>query len=305
MHRNTLTILLYHGVAPKENRGIYNYRGKFIEPKHFERQIRYFAQHYTIVALDKGVQMLREGTLPKYALAVTFDDGYRNFYTYAFPVLKKLNIPATMFLATDFVLEKKPLWVDRLEYAMGKRAGSYGEKTAQDRAIRDALKKMPNAERESRLRAIEQESGVSFKDFEGERSVYAPLSGPEILEMQDAGITFGAHTKSHPILSRETPEQIKEEIRGSKIALERLCGKISTVFAYPNGQIGDWNEETERTVISSGFEAALTTIEGVTTRKTHPLRLKRITMDGTDDGPTFAVITSGVRAYLRRAKSYV
>src|SRR3989338_9127431 len=88
-NRNSLTILLYHGVAPlarrslgeggKENRGLYNYRGKFIEPAHFEVQMRYFKEHYRVLELDEAVRRLFDGSLPSRALAITFDDGYRNF----------------------------------------------------------------------------------------------------------------------------------------------------------------------------------------------------------------------------------
>ena len=86
----------------------------------------YFSRHYAILELDKAIGMMRAGTLPKYPLAITFDDGYRNFYTHAFPILKKMRIPATMFIAADFVSEESRS--GPAEYAIGNQAGGRAEK---------------------------------------------------------------------------------------------------------------------------------------------------------------------------------
>lgn len=299
-HKNALTIVLYHGVAPREPRGIYNYRGKFILPGVFKKQLKYFKRHYTLIGLEEGVRLLRAGTLPPYALAITFDDGYRNFYAHAYPVLKDLGVPATMFLPSDFVLEKKPLWVDRLEYAVGKDAGTFDERTARDAALRETLKTLGPDERERRLQDIERRTGATFNDFEGERSVYAPLSLEDIREMQGAGIQFGAHTKTHPILSRIVVDDVLvEEIRGSREVLQREIGSISGIFAYPNGQQGDWDLRAERILVEIGCTGAVTTLEGANATGTHPFRLRRFALDATDEGWAFAAIASGVRLWLR------
>ena len=97
-HRNALTIVLYHGVAPKLTQGIYNYRGKFISPKSFEAQLQYFLKHYEVLSLERALTFMHEGTLPKNALVITFDDGYRNFLEYAYPLLTKYNMPSTMYV---------------------------------------------------------------------------------------------------------------------------------------------------------------------------------------------------------------
>ena len=303
LHKDSLTILLYHGVAPYEERGaraqasIYNYRGKFIDPMHFERQMRYLARRYHIVGVDDGIQMLRERRLPRRALAITFDDGYRNFYEYAFPILKRMRIPATMFMVSDFILHKRPLWVDRLEYAVGAMSGTKRERIARDAKMRADMKKVPDTEREKRLQQIEHAAGRSLVDFSGERSVYAPLSLDEIQQMRESGITFGAHTKTHPILSTVSAERGADEIRGSRDALEAHI-PLSPLFAYPNGERGDWNDVIEQTLAEAGFTGALTTIEGFNTADTHRFALRRMVMDATG-GRAFAATASGVRLFLR------
>ena len=301
-HRRGLTILLYHGVAPKDEAGgIYNYRGKFISPESFEHQLRYLAPRYTILELDDAVTRLQGGTLPKNALAITFDDGYRNFYTHAYPILSRMGIPATMFVATDFVLRKRPLWVDRLEYAIGHGEAPLEEKKQRDDRLRNELKALSHEDREKRLAQIEHDAGRALTDFEEDRAVYAPLSVYEIREMQEAGMSFGAHTRTHPILSRERPEDAHAEIAGSITELQALM-PLSKVFAYPNGQPGDWTEDNERATEAGGCIAALTTIQGVNTKSTPLYRLKRMAMDATDASAAFASVVSGVRLFLGKIK---
>ncbi len=303
VHRNGLIILLYHGVAPKSGgTDIYNYRGKFVTPEAFDYQLQYLSRHYRILELDDALSRLRNGTLPKYSLTITFDDGYRNFYTHAYPILQRLGISATMFLATDFVLRKRPLWVDRLEYAIGRSVGSRAEKIARDSALRDELKTLSRDAREPRLQQIEKEAGASLEDFEGDRADYAPLSVFEIREMAANGMRFGAHTRSHPILSCERPEDAHAEITSSVAELQSIISPLSQAFAYPNGQRGDWRESEEEAVAASLCTAALTTIEGVSTAASHPYRMSRIAMDATDKNAAFASIASCVRLYLSKIK---
>ncbi len=310
-HRNSLTVVLYHGVAPREDSGltpssadkaqagIYNYRGKFITPGAFERQLAYFQSHYSILSLEDALTKIQNDSLPPNALVITFDDGYRNFYTHAYPELKARGIPATMYLATDFVCRSVPLWVDRLEYAIGKGEGTRSEKIALDAETRSKFKTLAPAIREHDLRNVEQIGWTKFEDFNDDRAVYQPLMREEIIEMQTHGISFGAHTKSHPILATQTADEQRDEIEGSRRDLELLGVQVSPVFAYPNGQRDDWNTETETVLTAAGFTHGLTTLEGVNTRETHPQRLHRFTLDATEDIAAFANIVSGVRLFLK------
>jgi peptidoglycan/xylan/chitin deacetylase (PgdA/CDA1 family) len=293
----SLTVLLYHGVAPETNQGIYNYKKKNISPEAFKEHLGFIARHYTVLPLDQSFRRLRERTLPRHALSITFDDGYRNFYTYALPLLKEFQMPATIFLASDFVLKKKPLWVDRLEYAIGQKQLSREERIAEDSRLRAELKSLPSRECERRLVPIEKQTDATLRDFSAERAVYAPLNENEIKEMQAVGITIGGHTKSHASLPHLSVAEAADEIEGSKQALQEHFGEISQLFCYPYGR---WNEKTEQLVIEAGFSGALTTIEGTNFPATHPFRLRRFSMDGVEDIRRFAATISGARLFLRR-----
>ncbi len=268
-------------------------------PETFDAQLQYFKSHFTVLPLTDALSQLTSGTLPERALAITFDDGYRNFYTHAYPLLKKYTMTATVYLATDFVCRNVPLWVDRLEYSIGKHEGSYSELTVLDATTRATFKTLTPQRREHDLRNVEQIGWTKFEDFNDDRSVYAPLSSQEILELHAGGITFGAHTQSHPILATQTREEQFKEIDGSKRDITSLGIPVSPIFAYPNGQAGDWNDDTEAILKESGFTHALTTFEGTNTAQTAPYGLKRFALDATEDRAVFANVVSGVRLFLK------
>jgi peptidoglycan/xylan/chitin deacetylase (PgdA/CDA1 family) len=303
IHRHHLTIVLYHGVAPHTHgsNGIFNYRKKFITPQAFEAQVAFFASRYTILQLDEAVQRLQEGTLPRYSLVITFDDGYANFYEYAYPILKKYAAPATVFLATNFVFNQEPLWVDRLEYAIG-MGGNTSEtpeqKKALDLHLREEMKHMPNETRLVRLLQLEENrhASLSMSGY----SLYSPLTKEMLLTMQGSAITYGAHTKSHPILTQISAAEARSEIMQSKDIIKRECGNVSNIFAYPNGQESDFNAGIVQTVQEAQYHAALTTLPGTNTNTTPLFALYRYTLDGTDDFSTFVVVLSGLREMWKK-----
>jgi peptidoglycan/xylan/chitin deacetylase (PgdA/CDA1 family) len=204
-----------------------------------------------------------------------------------------------MYLATDFVCRRIPLWVDRLEHAVGRGSDSKAAKIVRDAKNRDYLKTVSPEVRESTLCDIERDAGVSFDSFEGDRAVYAPLTRDELIEMAGHGVSFGAHTRSHPILATQTEKEQKEETDGSRRDIESLGITVSPIFAYPNGQPGDWNSATEKVLEVGGFTHALTTLAGVNNYHTHPFRLRRYALDATEDMAAFANIVSGVRLFLK------
>ncbi len=267
LNYNKLTILLYHGVAEEKDFGIYNYRKKFISPENFKRQIEYLRKNYNVLELDKAIEMLKnKEELPPNSLAITFDDGYKNFYDFAYPVLKKYGLPATVFLATDFIEKRMPLWTDRLEYAIGAAQNSSQqtreEKIIEDVRLRQEMKTMTEDAKNAKLQEIENARGKALIDFNEERNVYAPLYWNEADEVRHHGICFGAHTETHPILTKIPPEQAKKEMENSKKIIEERIRKASAVFSYPNGQPDDFNDNIKGLARETGFKACLTTIPG-------------------------------------------
>lgn len=318
LRRNDATILLYHGVFPNQPQpGIFNYRKKFITPEAFEKQLMWLRKHCTLLDLPTLIELQnRRERFPPRACAITFDDGYENNYRFAFPILKRLGIPATIFITTDLVEKKEPLWVDRLEYAIGTtdkqslslvlegESKNFSLATKDDRILADDwlrtyMKKIPNEEAKSLLTRVEEicekKLGVVLSETR-----YRGLTWDEVKEMQQHGITFAAHTCSHPILSRVSTENARQEIEDSHQVLKQHEINPLPIFAYPNGGMDDFNEATISILKEAGFTASLTTTPKKLRTGEDLFRIGRISLDGTDGMYFFRVTVSGARALLRR-----
>lgn len=314
-------ILLYHGVCPPRSEGgIFNYRKKFIAPEIFTRQLAWLKRRYTIMPLaDLVLELGRQRELPRPALAITFDDGYENVYTHAFPILRALGVPATVFIATDLVEPAEPLWFDRLEYAIGRSpkasiavpcAGrtqefhlrTDEERCAADAAIREMIKRLPiDAGRELLKNVIAATGKDLAENFS--HSPYRGLTWSHIRDMQRSGISFAPHTRSHTIIARLPPADQEEEIIGSRNALRERIGDVLNVFAYPNGQPGDFNASSAAILRNAGFIAACTTTPGFVRPGCDPYALPRMTLDGSDDMRLFRLTVTGVRAWLQSLRA--
>lgn len=316
LQKNKGFIALYHGVAPTlENYGIYNYRHKFILPDSFRSHLAWYQTRFHIVSLSSFIELsLRGEKLPKPLLAITFDDGYENVYRYAFPLLKEFGIPATVFLTTDLVERQIPLWVDRLEHALGHTnlhkldlmldgrkhsfpLGNSKEQMAADIYLRDFLKKIPDQELKILLSEIESRTEAELAPVL-ETTPYRGLTWEKIRLMAKGKIEFAPHTLSHPILSRLSSEEAKQEIIQSHSLLQERLGTSLPIFAYPNGQLKDFSEATIAVLKRLGFSSALTTIPGTISPKSNPFALPRFSMDGSDDPRFFRLTISGTRKHL-------
>jgi peptidoglycan/xylan/chitin deacetylase (PgdA/CDA1 family) len=277
----------------------------------------WLAKHFQIVPLAEIETMVLERRKPKKPYcAITFDDGYRNNFENAWPILKELGLSATIFITTGFLDEKRPLWVDHLEYAInmsrtqsfalswpeGEKKYSIGttaEKIAADAEIRERLKKISDFGRNQLLDELVNQTGARLSTVLDNQPDYAPLSWDQVREMAARGITFGAHTINHPILSRLPKDQQEKEIAES---IERIKAEIGECrhFAYPNGQLGDWNAETVEILRSQGIMTAWTT----EMRRVNPLRdesfaLPRIAMDNSWKNRRFEALASNALPFIK------
>lgn len=310
--RDRATIVLYHGVTREQGDGIFNYRGKFVDTSSFEAHIRWLRKHFTILPLVELVENL--GTrYDKPPLAITFDDGYANNYTDAFPVLRSTGTPATFFITSGFI-EGTPLAVDRLEYALGGDVASISvqlpetitlplttrsERLAADNLIRAKLKRFTLQEREDFISALVVATGRDLAPILRESS-YAPMTWDQMQEMHAAGMAFAAHTVTHPIVARLSSKDASDEIRRSHDALAAHGLAPIPVFAYPNGGTNDFSDETIAILRENGFTAALTTKPGDCGLSNDRFRLPRYTLDGADEIYRVSMLVSGVRRMLQR-----
>jgi peptidoglycan/xylan/chitin deacetylase (PgdA/CDA1 family) len=288
-----VTIAMYHGfTAARSHHGIENHEQKHLPLPAFEAQLAFLQRHHTVVPLADVVRALTSGApLPRRAAAITIDDGYRSVYRVAYPVLKRLGLPASVYLATAFVDGRQFLWTDRVEYAVNHaRAGELRvtvgtqaielmlngpeSRRAADRTLRSRIKRLPQVSLDQAVDGVEHAAGCSVTGAASD--LYEPMLWSEAAEMQASGlITFGSHTHSHVILARCEASHTARELRQSKDIIEKRLGVPCEEFCYPNGRRGDFNAATGALVRDAGFRSALTTVYGRNPRGSSPFELRR------------------------------
>ena len=298
-----ITILLYHRVSPADPPW---YHGGAVRPEDFEREIAYLCKVARIVPLDWLVEQLRQGKpMPSNVACITFDDGYKDNYTFAYPILRKYNAPATIFLTTGYIGRSWPfhkarfaIWNTHVTKFKVKGLGSYRLKSLSDRLaamqrIELLLDELPEREKNHAIETLLKTLRVDLPDGFGERLT---LSWGEILEMSQNGISFGAHTVTHTTLTKLPIEEAREEIVRSKDDIEERLGASCTLFACPNGE---FNAEIIECLKEEGFKGAVTTVPRMITKRANPFMLDRITAGS--DFYTFKAYLSGFYPDLMRA----
>lgn len=278
----------------------------------FELQMRHLKERYSVVSTERLVASLRgEDSLPSNAVAVTFDDGYADTYALAYPVLKKYDLPATVFLATGFVGTNDLLWYDKVAYLLHRTSresislngADYSLRTLPERRkaarkLTEGLKQVSEAEKSGLLEELQRACGVELKG----RSFKLALSWDEVREMARNGISFGAHTVNHPILTRVSKETARRELLESKSTIERELQAPVRLFSYPNGELGDFNEETRSLVKECGYDAACTSVYGPNLPISDRFALRRIWIGPNDSLPIFSAKLVGIFPLRTRLK---
>lgn len=255
----------------------------------FSQQMEYLAECFRPCSLDVALDELERNEVEPNRVVVTFDDGYRDNFVHAFPILQRIKIPATIFLATGAIGEGSTLWFERVfeSFRRTKRdqldrfgdppttypLHSLEQKLTAQAAVLQFLRSVPGESLTRWVTILCDKLGV-------EEAVTMPglmLSWDEIRAMAASGCYFGGHTVRHPILSKLAPEELCDEVLRSKTMIEKETGVRVTSFAYPNGGYGDFNELTKTAVKEAGYRCAVTTIVGVNTTAADRYELRRAT----------------------------
>lgn len=261
----------------------------------FANQVEFLARHYTLADLAGLIRQLDNGrAIPKNAVVLTFDDGYRDNYEFAFPILQRYQIPATIFLTTAFVSRQDVLWNDKICFALkhtkctemtincdGERhfwLHTMKQRLAAAKEILWHLFHVPHAEKLAFIDGLLTQ--LAIHDF-GELWE-SMLTWDQIRRMKKGGVNFGAHTVTHPVLSRLPLDQAREEILRSRQTIEREIDAPVDLFAYPVGRPVDFNLGLKALVQELGFKAAVTTIFGTNTTETDRYALHRGGLDEED-----------------------
>jgi peptidoglycan/xylan/chitin deacetylase (PgdA/CDA1 family) len=282
--RRRALIVTYHRFSAGEEEGK-------TSAHRFAEQLEYLGRHYRVVPLSElagqieGAERLEPGLA-----AITIDDGYRDAYEVAYPLLAAYGLPATLFVVTEFVDGRGWIWTDKARY-LTRRAGANpeclaaefdgaeswpeleGELTAQAAAerINATLKRLPDAMKEEALRRLERRWGVELPA--APPAEFGPVTWDQAREMEANGIEIGSHTCTHPILTLTGEERLRRELCESKSRLEEVLGRRVEQFCYPNG---DNDGRVQGEVARAGYRVAVTCESGLNKRGDDPFSLRRI-----------------------------
>lgn len=261
--RSQPKILMYHRFSAEK-------KGHEVTAATFEKQLQSIKRYFNPMTLASlaDVQQ-RTGRAPANAVVITVDDGYRDFYEVAYPLLKHYGIPATFFVTTGFVNQDLWLWPDQVLWLVRHRQVSAGELTVGDRTFDLSLPTaklwwplvlhLLTVENHLRLTAIaelEQKAGVCLPAIAPDE--FAAVNWAQLEEMQQQGIEIGGHTVSHPSLGHMPVVEAQREIDTCFEVLRQHLGDQPRTFCYPNGQPTDYSDDVKRIVAQSGFTAAVT-----------------------------------------------
>lgn len=283
-------ILMYHRVAAVDC----DPWGLCVHPKHFEEHLSVLQQYSYPTRLNQLSQGLESSRLDRQVI-ITFDDGYADNFSTAIPLLERYNIPATIFVVAGKMYSQQEFWWDELDRILLQpgvlpstlslelnnqcyqwslsQAASYTEKDYETyrswnaseendpndrhrlyRQLYELLHPLSAEVRETGLKQLRQWAGLSSLG----RSTHRTVSTTELATLkQHELIEIGAHTLTHPYLSKLPVEQQETEIQQSKTELENLLGQPVTSFSYPHG---DYTEETVSIVKRAGFQRACSSL---------------------------------------------
>lgn len=273
-----IIVLAYHRVCDV-NKHDYIFDMELVSASvdEFEKQVAYVKKYYNPVSMEQFIDYIEKGIpLPKRALLITFDDGFDDNYYNAFPVLKKYNVPATIFVSTGYVSTDKTIWFDYLaaliysiddtELAIPETGKNYSlniNKKSRTRVMEEIcedLKLLPNNTRESVLKRLNSKYAdvVNAIDTRPSRM----LSWQQIKEMSNSIISIGSHTVSHPVLTKLNSKELEYELSESKRILEEKLGCPVNSISYPNGNSDSFNDDVISKLKEIGYKVAFTYLSG-------------------------------------------
>jgi len=285
--KHGLTILAYHRVGSGDYFGP---SGMSETVESFEGQMRYLKNNYNPISLEQAIDLMKiKNKLPDNSVAITFDDGYKDNYTNAYPILKKYNIPATIFLTVGAIEENGAIWFDIIANAFRETKQKFidlskfhlnkysllsvGNKLVATNETISYAKNLKKDERDSFVDYVLHELRVAASDIAGKEEL---LSWDEIKQMSEEGITFGNHGMSHTILTNIQEDKLIDEIVISKNIVKDRSGILTKLFAYPNGKTEDYNQNIGQILEKNNYDAGFTLVKGYNNGTSNMFALKRL-----------------------------
>ena len=273
MRGSDLTILAYHRVFSMVDEAGYPFDPELISasPEEFRWQVRHLKQNYDVVSFRDVITHLDSNAkLPRRCLIVTFDDGFEDNYSVAYPILREARIPATFFVSSGFIGQSSTFWFDSLanqvkrappqSIAISEASGPLprsslpSDREAAFSELIGILKRVPDSRRREVLTKIDALIGMEPNPKRA--SLSTPMTWNNVIEMANGGMEIGSHTVTHPILSNVDSATLESEMTESKRQIESAIERTVEVLAYPVGTTGAYDEQTISAARNAGYRLA-------------------------------------------------
>jgi peptidoglycan/xylan/chitin deacetylase (PgdA/CDA1 family) len=253
-HQGCGRILMYHGVSQQGAQAL-------------AAQLRYLVRYFKVVSLGAMLDRITNGSFPlTNEIVLTFDDGLRNNLTVVYPIMRELQIPATMFVCPALVESGEWLWNHEMRCRLQTLATAnlaelrmklLSPGTSVD-AIIEWMKTLRLQQRRMAEATIKQAT-AGFQPTDAQREAFDIMDWNELRSLDRDLITIGSHTLSHPILTTLSAEEIESEILESRRCLEQRLQRNVDFFCYPNGAY----DKRAYQLVQKTYRAAVTTESGI------------------------------------------
>lgn len=309
---------MYHRVLSGEELTRYSYQtGMTVSIDTFRMQMEYISRHCRPVSLgDFTDHLQRNVPFETMTVLVTFDDGWRDNFVNAYPILKERQIPAVIFLPTDYIDSNRHFWQQELAeiiLAIRNKALKNDEwwraraevldhivhkaVTSSEEGLTLALANLLNDQKKKTINQIQkliESLRRAFDDTEKHSDKADTfLTWDEVRTMAYDGIEFGSHGKNHSLLTVISNKEAEQEISGSKTDAEKHIGEQIKAFSYPNG---NYNDAVMNLVKQEGYLLAFGTAPGIVSSDDDRYSIKRINVheDMTNTLPMFLARIAGL-----------
>jgi peptidoglycan/xylan/chitin deacetylase (PgdA/CDA1 family) len=273
--RRCLTIFCYHRIRAHETEdtpfdsGVLGPTASLLEA-----QLSWLQEHTRVLDLEDYLEIARGSRLPPEPCSlVTFDDGYRDNYELALPVLRKLGLPAVFFIPTQLVSERCVGWWDIIAYLVKKTARTRIEAAGRSidlssrplaaiARLQDLMKTRASSETAGLIDDLSRSTGVALPTPEEQDEQL--VSWGQLREATRQGVAIGSHGHSHRVLATLDDREVSEELEISKEILEAQIAAAVRSIAYPCGGRAHYDQRTMRIAASRGYLAGFTLNTGTT-----------------------------------------
>lgn len=269
MTRKVPRVVMYHRFNEPTSLGF----SQNVTKEVFEWQLGIIIKDFNVMTLSDFVRKARCGEPLKNTVIITIDDAYNDFYDIAYPLLRQNQVPATLFVSSDFVLSDRWFWWDALKYILlnsPQRSttnfsfngsnfriclSSFEETLRTWHLLSDYLLNAAEDKKRDFLQLLSKQLRISLPPMS--REPFTKMNRDNLMEVSKNKIEIGAHGVSHRVLSRLGEAALKTETEGSKAALEEMLGLRVSTFSYPHGMACDYNRKVIDSVKAAGYEGAV------------------------------------------------